>query len=249
MKVPILQPDGTPGPEIEVPPLFDGPLRTDLIRKAVQTARANRRQPYGPSKASGTETSAVSWGVDRGMARTPRDERGRGRFAPNTVGGRMAHPPKTETVRVRKMNRKERRAAFRSALAATSREEVVRGRGHRFDARLPLVAEDALEELARVGEVRRFLEAAGLWSDVERASVRKVRAGKGKRRGRKMKRRRSVLFVVSKPAALRGARNLPGVDVVAVASLRTEDLAPGAHPGRLTVFTRSALAKLTERQP
>jgi large subunit ribosomal protein L4e len=159
----------------------------------------------------------------------------------------MAHGPEPEKVWSRKMNRKEKRAALRGALAATSSPEAAKARGHKFDARLPLVADDGLEALERAAEVRTFLEAAGLWPDVERASVRKVRAGKGKMRGRKMKKRRSVLFVVSKAEALRGACNLPGVEVVTVDGLRTENLAPGGHPGRLTVYTRSALHQIEQR--
>ncbi|MCQ8904714.1 MAG: 50S ribosomal protein L4, partial [Methanothermobacter sp.] len=34
------------------------------------------------------------------------------------------------------------------------------------------------------------------------------------------------------------------VDVVTVENLNAELLAPGTHPGRLTVFTRSAIEKL-----
>jgi len=44
------------------------------------------------------------------------------------------------------------------------------------------------------------------------------------------------------------ARNLPGVDVIDVANLCTELLAPGGDHGRLTVFTQSALTALTERE-
>jgi large subunit ribosomal protein L4e len=40
------------------------------------------------------------------------------------------------------------------------------------------------------------------------------------------------------------ARNLPGVDVVLVKDLNVELLAPGAKPGRLTVFTKSAIEYL-----
>nr|NIQ06333.1 50S ribosomal protein L4 [Candidatus Korarchaeota archaeon] len=42
------------------------------------------------------------------------------------------------------------------------------------------------------------------------------------------------------------ARNLPGVDIVKVNNLNVELLAPGTHPGRLTVWTSSALEKLNE---
>jgi len=37
---------------------------------------------------------------------------------------------------------------------------------------------------------------------------------------------------------------LPGVDVCRVAALNVELLAPGTHPGRLTVWTEDAISKL-----
>ena len=42
----------------------------------------------------------------------------------------------------------------------------------------------------------------------------------------------------------RSVRNLPGVDVCRVAALNVELLAPGTHPGRLTVWTEDAISKL-----
>jgi large subunit ribosomal protein L4e len=42
------------------------------------------------------------------------------------------------------------------------------------------------------------------------------------------------------------ARNLPGVDVVSVKELTVEKLAPGGVPGRLTVWTESAIRELGE---
>jgi len=41
------------------------------------------------------------------------------------------------------------------------------------------------------------------------------------------------------------ASNLPGVQVTTVTSLNTEMLAPGTHPGRLTVWTNAAIEKLS----
>ena len=66
------------------------------------------------------------------MARTPRKNGGggRGAEAPNTVGGRRAHPPKAEKEWELKINSKERKKAFRSALAATAQESYVSARGH-----------------------------------------------------------------------------------------------------------------------
>jgi large subunit ribosomal protein L4e len=57
----------------------------------------------------------------------------------------------------------------------------------------------------------------------------------------------SLLVVTSEPGKGRGFRNLPGVDVVDVHRLGTEDLAPGGTPGRLTVFSHAALEALQRR--
>ena len=74
---------------------------------------------------------------------------------------------------------------------------------------------------------------------------RKVRAGKGKRRGRKMKQAVGPLLVVAKNEGIvEAAKNIPGVDVVAVGSLNAELLAPGTHPGRLTLWTSGAIEQL-----
>jgi len=53
------------------------------------------------------------------------------------------------------------------------------------------------------------------------------------------------LLVVSNKGGLnKAARNVPGVDVVGVKDLCAEDLAPGGDPGRLTVWTKSAIEDL-----
>ena len=99
MKVPIYSMKGKASKSsATLPQAFEEPVRLDLIRRAVRAARANRRQAYGASPRAGYRHS-VSWpGKGRGMARTPRKNGGggRGAEAPNTVGGRRAHPPKFE---------------------------------------------------------------------------------------------------------------------------------------------------------
>jgi large subunit ribosomal protein L4e len=120
----------------------------------------------------------------------------------------------------------------------------VRARGHLFSGSIPVVFEDGFEDLIRTTEVISALTAAGVYSDIERSKQsRKVRAGRGKMRGRRYKQRKSILIVTSgKP--LRAAKNLAGVDVVTFDQLNTEMLAPGTLPGRLTVFTERALMNL-----
>jgi large subunit ribosomal protein L4e len=62
-----------------------------------------------------------------------------------------------------------------------------------------------------------------------------------------MKRTVGPLVVVAENKGIvEAARNVPGVDVVTVADLNVELLAPGTHPGRLTVWTSSAIDRLGE---
>lgn len=245
--VKIIDLSGNARGEIELPEVFDEVYRPDLIKRAVLAAQSNRYQPYGPKMYAGMETSAHSWGSGRGVAQIPRLANGsRAARVPQAVGGRRAHPPKPEADRTEKVNKKERRMAIRSAIAATSDAELVKARGHRFDAELPLVAADELEGVEKTKDVVSFLQSAGLYDDVLRAKEgRNIRAGKGKLRGRRFKNRKSLLIVATCDSALmKSARNLSGVDVVAVESLNAELLAPGTHAGRLTVWTESAISAL-----
>jgi large subunit ribosomal protein L4e len=80
---------------------------------------------------------------------------------------------------------------------------------------------------------------------LERIKVRKVRAGKGKARGRRYKVKKGPLIVVAKDEGIsKAAKNLPGVDVCLVKNLSAELLAPGAVCGRLTIFSKSAVELL-----
>jgi large subunit ribosomal protein L4e len=249
MQVPLNDLDGEAVDTVDLPAAFEGAVRPDLVRKAVTAAQANRRQDYGTDDYAGMRTSGESFGSGRGMAHVPRSE-GTGVRVPQTVGGRKAHPPKTETDRTRTINDKERQAAVRSALAATADAELVADRGHEFDAEeLPIVLEDDFEDLEKTQDALATLEAVGLGADVERADEgRTVRAGQGKRRGRKYREPKSILVVTSSESGpSRAARNLAGVDVATGREVNAEDLAPGGEAGRLTVFTESGLAEVAQR--
>ncbi len=257
MKVPVFSLDGKPQGEVELPPAFSEEYRPDLIRRAVISSQTARLQPKGTDPMAGKRTTAETWGKGYGVARVPRVKgsgypaAGRGAFVPHAVGGRRAHPPKVEKVLRERINRKEKRLAFRSALAATANPELVRSRGHLIDKvpSLPLVVEDRLEELSETKQVKEVFQRLGLWEEVERvAEGEKIRAGRGKMRGRKYRRPVGPLLVVSRDRGIRkGAGNLPGVRVVEARNLGVEDLAPGGHPARLTVWTPSALQALEAR--
>ncbi len=228
--------------------LFDEPFRPDLIKKAVLAAQANRRQPYGPHMYAGMRTSAEGWGPGRGVSRVARlKNSSKSARIPQAVKGREAHPPKPETDRTEKINDKERNRAIKSAIAATGNEQLVKKRGHKFSAQLPLVAADELSALTKTKDVKAFMEAVRVWDDVERAKDKTIRAGKGKLRGRKYKKAKSILIItVEDKGIVKAARNLAGVEIVTPDMLSAELLAPGASAGRLTIYTESAVAKLEE---
>ena len=256
------------GKKVSLPDSFSAEIRTDLVKLAVASARANRRQPYGSNPhvgkrkpMSGMKHSVEWWGKGRGVSRIMRRTgQRRGAQNPHTLGGRRAHGPKVEKDWSRKLNRNERRLARNSALAATTNIEMVSGRGHRFAeeiSSLPIVLGDYSENGEKIDieafnlnggtrKVNAIFEALGLGDDLRRArNGRKIRAGKATMRGRVHKTPKSVLLVVAnKDGLAKAARNLPGVDVVAAKDLSAEHLAPGGDLGRLTVFTKAAVEAL-----
>jgi large subunit ribosomal protein L4e len=248
----LLTLDGKQSGTLSLPLAFSQPVRPDLIQRAVVAAQSHRRQPYGTSLTGGLRHSVEWSGKGKGVARTPRlMDSMRGAQAPNTVSGRAAHPPKVERIWAKKINTKERRLAFASALAATRVEKLANARGHAVPhgIHLPLVLADPVEEISTASDARELLERLKLWTDVERArSGTHLRAsGRARRRGRVRRTPRSLLVVTSAPGKALGFRNLAGVEVVPARHLATEDLAPGGTPGRLTLFSRSAVESLRSR--
>jgi large subunit ribosomal protein L4e len=242
--------EGKPIGKIELPPIFGTALRPDVIKRAVLAIQSNRLQPQGRDIMAGKRTTAESRGVNLGISRVPRLKGGAGRaaFAPGTVGGRAAHPPTSNKKIVKRIPKKEKHLATLSAIAATASKEVVASRGHSIEdvPGFPLVVTDDLEGLKRVKEVEEALVHLGVFSDIFRVKEsRTVRAGKGKIRGRRVKQAVGPLLVVAKNnGIMEAAGNISGIDVVNVRNLNVEILAPGTHPGRLTIWTNSAIEEL-----
>ena len=248
MKAQVKTIDGGVAKEIELPALFSEEYRPDLIRKAVLALQSTRRQPHGAYPFAGICSSAVGWGSGRGASHVPRIKNGsRAAKVPQAKGGREAHPPVVAKVLTKEINQKEKQKAFRSAVAASIREDLLKGRGHTFEGSVPVVFEDKFESLDRTKDIVSALTSVGIYSDIERSKEsRKVRAGRGKMRGRRYKQRKSLLIVTGS-SELRADSNLAGVDVVTVDELNVEHLAPGMLAGRLTVWTEHALVRLEER--
>ncbi|MFH0818030.1 MAG: 50S ribosomal protein L4 [Candidatus Micrarchaeota archaeon] len=261
MKANVYSLAGTAVRQLELPKAFSEPVRLDLIRRAVISEQTREYQPKGSMKEAGVQTSADYKGrkedygsiKNHGISRLPREKLPKGRFGkvrivPFSVKGRRAHPPKVEKILIERINRKEYIKALNSAIAATAKKDIVSERGHETDGvkEFPLIVEDGFEKIAKTKEVLKVLSSLGFDKDLERGKNRKKLSGVARRRRGGTKGPRTVLVVVGDSCgAIKGARNLAGVDVALATKLTASDLAPGTHPGRLTLWTESAIKKLS----
>jgi large subunit ribosomal protein L4e len=262
MKVDVFDMNGKAAGKIDLPKVFSEKVRPDLIRRAV-IAVTSVRQPYGVDPMAGKRTSAHYHGyrrhrwtmMNKEMARMPRihgkvspNLMWKARFVPQAKGGREAHPPKVEKIWLERINQKEKRKAVRSAIAATAVRELVLSHGHRLGTieQLPIVVDDKFQEIKKSKTLSSFLVSIGLEDELEKLKERKVRAGKGKSRGRKYKRKMGPLIVIIKDDGIgKAAKNL-NINVCRAENLSAAYLAPGGMPGRLAIYTQSALKKIGE---
>lgn len=251
--------------EIELPSQFHEDYRPDLIKRAVLAIQSHKRQNYAAHPKAGKRASAklsrrrrdyrTSYGY--GISRVPRkilSRRGTrmnwvGAFAPGTIGGRRAHPPKSEKSWQKKINDKERIKAIRSAITATMIKDIVAERGHKLPNDFPFAVGDAFENLEKTKIILDALMKIGFNEELQRAQGKNIRAGKGKSRGRKYQKKTGPLIIVSKTSKLeKAARNIPGIEVVEVKKLNAELLAPGGKPGRLALWTNAAISALEKEK-
>lgn len=258
MKADILSLEGKKLKSIDLPKQFSEEYRPDLIKKSVLSIRSKLRQSYGASPEAGKGYSAkvskrrknYKGCYGHGISRTPRKVMWRrgtqfgwvGAYAPNTVGGRKAHPPKSNKVWEKEINIKENRKAIRSAISSTILKEVVNR-----NYNLPFILENKFENLNKTKEIKTVLKNLNLENEIERIETRKIRSGKGKLRGRKYKSKKGILFVVSKKCNLiKAGNNFNGFDIIEINNLNTNSIAPGIKTTRLTVYTEGAIERLAK---
>lgn len=258
MKAEVVGLNGKASGEVEVPSVFSTTLRPDLVKRVFWLVGSHGFQPKGRDPMAGERTTAETHSppTGTGRSRIPRvkgERYSRGGLAggvASVVKGRLPHPPRSEKVIHFAVNKKERRLATDSAIAYTANLQSVQARGHRVrKLALPIVVADDLETVEKTSELVSFLEKVQLKPELERVDGRtKRRTGKRRLRGRVYKSAVGPLIVVTNDRGVgRAAGGIPGVDVMRVESLSVLDLAPGGVPGRLTLWTESALSALDAR--
>ncbi len=264
MKLAIYNPKNEKIGEKELPVQFRETVRTDLVERAVIAQQINDRQPYGAYSMAGKNASVrlskrrrdYRGAYGRGASRIPRKVMSRrgtqfnyeAAFAPGTVKGRRAHPPKPEKDFQLKINNRELQKAIKSALSATLQKTFLQKRNHLFPDNYPFLLSAEFEKIGKTKSFFESLNTLGFGKELERAKQRKIRAGKGKSRGRKYKDKKGPLIVVSESCPLsRSARNIKGCEVVEIQNITCSQLAPGTHPGRLTLYTEPAIGVLENR--
>jgi large subunit ribosomal protein L4e len=250
--VTILSTSGDKAGETALPAVFLAPIRRDVVQFVHSNVAKNRRQAYAVAYSAGEQTSAMSWGTGRAVARIPRvggggtGRSGQGAFGNMCRKGRMFAPTKIWRRWHRKVNVNQRRYAIASALAATAVPALVQARGHKIDGvkEIPLVVK-GLEGISKTREAVAVLEKLGAYADVDRvAASKRLRAGRGKMRNRRFTQRRGPLVIYTEASTQRAFRNIPGVDTVHIDRLNLLQLAPGGHMGRFCVWSDKAFEKL-----
>jgi len=245
---------GTKSGEVSLPHVMTAPLRPDIVQFVHTNMNKNNRQAHAVSIHAGKMVSASSWGTGRAVARIPRvggggtSRSGQGAFGNMCRGGRMFAPTKTWRKWNRRINITQKRYAVASALAASSIPSLVMARGHKIDnvPEIPLIVSDKIQSTKKTSQAKEILASLGAYDDVEKAQdSKKVRAGKGKARGRRYTMRRGPLVIYSANDGVEQAfRNLPGVELCNVSRLNLLQLAPGGHMGRFIVWSESAITEL-----
>jgi len=264
MKTKILDIAGKEKGTIELPKNFSQKVREDIVFKVLESKKI--QQPYAPSPVAGKQHSASGilkhhrkvWKSQygRGISRIPRKITSRrgsqfnwvGAEVSNTRGGRRPHPPKIMGFINRlKINKKELKIAFESALSASANKKFVEKKYSsidKIDKEVPFVVDSKLTTLKAKELMSSLKEIIG--EKLFKVAVQKkdVRSGRGKLRGRKYKSNAGMLLVIGNQEG--GSVKTGLFEVVQAKEVGVTDLAKGGL-GRLTVYTENAIKDLENK--
>ncbi len=251
MKTTLYSSAGEKKGQIDLPSVFSSPIREDIVMKHFEVSK--KIQPYSPKIGAGIRQQGYNqishkrhdWKghYGKGISRVPRktmSRRGTNFYwvasnMPSARGGRRAFPP-TGIYADKKTNKKEIALAINSGIAATSSISLIQKRYetlHTLD-HAPFII-DSLPQKTKslVSTLKKILG-----KNIELALKNKVvRAGKGKKRGRKYKSNAGILILTGKDEKA----TFSGFEIRNIRNLEIADLYP---LGRLTLFTEKAISEL-----
>lgn len=243
---------------IEMPKVFDSNIRPDVLLKVYETQKLTTMQPYGAMEGAGAQYSASgifrkkrhAWKgtYGKGISRVPRKIMMRNGSSFTSVGatvafargGRNPNAPRSEKNRFYKINKKELKLALKTAFAGTINAKAIEEKYHKA-LESGIVFDNSVLEL-KTKDFLKLLETAMKEGYNTAIKTKKVRAGRGKTRGRKYKTSAGLLFVIASNEEMKRT----GIDVVKTNELKISDLSPNGVPGRLTCYSENAIKEIGE---
>src|SRR5918994_379833 len=250
--VKILEMDGSNQNTMDLPTIFKTPYRPEVIQKVYNNLNSYSFQKQGRYPAAGQMVSAESRNTGLGIARLARAKgegfprAGQAAGVAGVRHGRLAHPPVSWKNIYKKVNKKEKLLALCSAIAATTKSELIKRRGHKIkdEIQLPIVVSNEIESVVKSKDLEKILLNLGLEEDLKRTFIRRNKSFHKNSFNRRSA--LSVLILVGNDEKIgRLSNSLPGITVKSVKSVSVLDLAPGSKPVRLTIFSENAIKELS----
>ena len=232
---------------VPLPNVFLSPIRIDILKFVNSNMSKNKRQAYSVNQSAGMNTSSISWGTGRAVARVPRvkgsgsNRSGQGAVANSCRGGRMFSPTTIWRKWHHKIIKTQRSYALSTAIACSGLTSIVIARGHNINKvpEIPLVLSSLAECHISTKSAKKTLINLGAYKDiVDKKIKRTIKAGKGKFRNRRYKNYLGPLIIHKD--RIRNFRNMPGIDTSCVKHLSLQKMAPGGHVGRFCIWTVNA---------
>lgn len=261
MKTKVYDLTGKEKASIEMPKEFSAEIREDIVAKVLEAKK--RQQPYSPSPVAGKQHSAKGkivhrrhvWrsGYGRGASRVPRkifSQRGsqfnwEAAEVPQARGGMRTHPPKIpHFLKILKINKKEMKVAFSSALSATANPKYVFKKYESIkDDKINVPFVISINDKPKTKDLLSGLNKI-LGKDLFNVAIKTktTRSGKGKMRGRKYKSTAGMILVIGNKESVKNT----SFEIKQVQEIGVTDLAKGGL-GRLTVYTENAVKDLQTR--
>jgi len=250
MKAQLYSQSGEKKQEVQLPEIFESPIREDLVQKYLESEKFILRQPYSSYEEAGKRHSASgtishlrhTWKghYGKGISRVPRKTMWRrgtqffwiGAEISGSRGGRRSHPPQG-IYRYRKINKKEKGLAMNSAFASTFNSALI---AKRYSSLSSPVNSSIIEKLpSKTKDILALVKK--IFPNFSSAREKSVRPGKGKKRGRKYKSNSGLLIITSN----KEKSSFAGFDIKTLEDVKMRDLFP---LGRLTLYTQQAIDEL-----